>query len=79
MREGSGNLNVNQPRPRLEIHLRYFESRVQLIYRDGAEGNRNLEHLLSESCSEPEKAEARSVPGRLGNLLNIPRRRMSER
>ena len=30
--ERSGGLNVNWPRPRLEIHLRYFESRVQLIY-----------------------------------------------
>ena len=51
-------LNVNQPRPRLEIHLRYFESPVQRIYPDGVEGTRNLEHLLCKSCSEPERAEA---------------------
>ena len=54
----SGGLNVNWPRPRLEIHLLHFGSRVQLIYPDGVEGTRNLEHLLSKSCSEPERAEA---------------------
>ena len=58
--EGSGGLNVNWPRSRLEVHLLvcYLESRVRLTYPDQVEGTRNLEHLLSKSCSEPEIAEA---------------------
>ena len=58
--EGSGGLNVNWPRQRLEVHLLvcYLESRVRLTYPDQVEGTRNLEHLLSKSCSEPEIAEA---------------------
>ena len=42
-------MNVNKSRPRLEVHLRFFESRVQLIYPDGVEGIRNFEALLSGS------------------------------
>ena len=61
------------------FNWRYFESRVQLIYPDGVEGTRNLEHLnLSKSCGEPERAEASSVPGRLENATNTPRRWICE-
>ena len=43
---------------RFIYQLRYFEPRVQLIYPDGVDCTRNLEHLLSKSCDESERAGA---------------------